>query len=55
MAFAQLTYRESLRENKDAIKLHTLMDLCGSIPSFIKPAWRCDCFQQIFLICPGTS
>ncbi len=32
MAFAQLTYRDEL---KGAIKLHTLLDLRGSIPTFI--------------------
>src|SRR5262249_7851431 len=44
MAFAQMTYRESLRDieaclgahsTKAAVKMHTLLDLRGPIPSFI--------------------
>src|SRR6266853_145406 len=40
MAFAQLTYRESLRDietclSAQAAKMHTLLDLRGNIPSFI--------------------
>ena len=51
MAFAQLTYRESLRDiesclralqwakfrrRKAAVKMHTLLDLHGNIPTFIR-------------------
>src|SRR2546426_678577 len=35
LAFAQLTYRERFRETKAAVKLHTLLDLRGNIPSFL--------------------